>query len=152
MLSPGSTYTEEFPATPDSVPRARAAAGGFALAAGAVGQQLDDIRLAASEAVTNAVLHAYDGTTPGTFHVTASYVPGELWLLVSDDGAGLRQGSMRGGLGVGLAVIAHLADEFKIVRRASGGTGLEMRFQVRTAEPAEQSSPGAPRPVVLSPG
>jgi anti-sigma regulatory factor (Ser/Thr protein kinase) len=150
VLNPGSTYTEEFPATPESVPKARAAVAGFALAAGATGDQLNDVRLAASEGVTNAVLHAYSGP-PGAFHVTASYAPGELWLLISDDGAGLRPGCMRGGLGLGLAVIAQVSDEFQIVRRASGGTQLEMRFRLRI--PGRPPRPGSlqPRTVTLSP-
>jgi anti-sigma regulatory factor (Ser/Thr protein kinase) len=149
VLSPGSTYTEEFPAIPDSVPRARAAVVGFALAAGATGEQLDGVRLAASEAITNAVLHAYLGAS-GSFQVTASYIPDELWLLVADDGRGLQPGGDRGGLGLGLAVIAQLADEFQITRRSSGGTGLQMRFRLRVPEPASSTEAGQPDPTVLS--
>ncbi len=122
---------------------------GFALAAGAAGEQLDGVRLAASEAITNAVLHAYpDGA--GSFQVTASYIPGELWVLVADDGQGLQPGSDRGGLGLGLVVIAQLADEFQIVRRSSGGTGLQMRFRLRVAEPAASAEAGQPDPATLS--
>ena len=150
MLSPGSTYTEEFPATPDSVPRARAAVAGFALAAGATSHRLDDIRLAASEAVSNAVLHAYSAPG-GSVQVTASYLPDELWLLIADDGAGLRPGGATGGLGVGLALIAQVADEFQVVARSSGGTQLQMRFRLRVAGPALRSHTGRPAPVTLSP-
>jgi serine/threonine-protein kinase RsbW len=150
VLSPGSTYSEDFPATPDSVPRARAAVAGFAVAAGAIGEQLDDIRLGASEAVTNVVQHAYEGR-PGSFQLTASYTPGELWLMIADDGAGLRPGSVHGGLGLGLAVIAQVTDEFQIVRRASGGTQLEMRFSIRNAAPPPEFRPGHPQPATPSP-
>lgn len=122
---------------------------GFALAAGATGEQLDCVRLAASEAITNAVLHAYRGVA-GRFQVTASYVPDELWILVADDGRGLQPGSDRGGLGLGLAVIAQLADEFQILRRSSGGTGLQMRFRLRVAEPAPDSDARQPDPATLS--
>ena len=41
------------------MPLARSALREFALAAGASEQQVDDVRLAGSEAVTNAVVHAY---------------------------------------------------------------------------------------------
>jgi stage II sporulation protein AB (anti-sigma F factor) len=140
VLNSGSTYTEDFPAIPGSVPAARAALVGFALAAGAKGEQLEDIRLAASEAMTNAVLHAYDHGG-GSFHISASYVPDELWLLISDDGAGLRPGRVRGGLGLGLVLIAQLADDFEIVCRSNGGTQLQMRFRLRMPEKAPHARP-----------
>jgi anti-sigma regulatory factor (Ser/Thr protein kinase) len=146
VLSPGSTYTEEFAARAASVPRARTAITGFARAAGADSHQLESIRLAASEAVTNVVLHAY-GRRDGSVRVSASYVPGELWLLVEDDGVGLRGSTRRGGLGVGLVLIAELADTFEIVGRSSGGTQLQMCFKLRVgdaaAEPAPQRTEGA---------
>ena len=141
MLNAGSTYLQDFPAVPESVPTARSAVTGFALAAGADPEQVEAIRLAVSEAVTNAVLHAYqDGS--GRFEVSMSYTSGGLWLLVSDDGGGLRQGSVRGGLGVGLVLIAQLADEFEIVQRSSGGTELQMRFELRS--PVRLPGPGRP--------
>jgi serine/threonine-protein kinase RsbW len=149
VLSSGSTYSEEFPATPDSVPRARAAMADFAAAAGATGDQLDDVRLCVSEAVTNVVQHAYGGGI-GTFQITASYLPGELWALIADDGTGLRPGRVHGGLGVGLAVIAQLTDEFQIVRRSTGGTQLEMHFRMRVGERPPESRPGDPQPATPS--
>jgi stage II sporulation protein AB (anti-sigma F factor) len=128
VLTPRS-YTEDFAAVPESVPRARAVVAEFARAAGARGEQLDSIRLATSEGVTNAIVHAYRDRT-GAVQVSISHVGGELWLLISDDGVGLGTGSWRGGLGVGLALIAQLADEFELVRRSNGGTQLQMRFSL----------------------
>jgi anti-sigma regulatory factor (Ser/Thr protein kinase) len=148
MLSPGSTYTEEFPAVAESVPSARSALTGFALAAGAHGDRLEAIRLTASEAVTNAVLHAYR-RGDGSFRVSASYVPSELWVLVEDDGVGLGARSDHGGLGVGLVLIAQLADSFEIVRRSSGGTQLQMRFHLHVGDTSAEGSPR--RSTALSP-
>jgi anti-sigma regulatory factor (Ser/Thr protein kinase) len=150
VLSAGSTYTDEFRAVAETVPRARTAITGFALAAGADREQLDAIRLAASEAVTNAVIHAY-GSKDGSVRVSASYVPGELWLLVEDDGAGLRAGGRRGGLGVGLVLIAQLADSFEILRRSNGGTQLQMRFKLRVGSAAAQNGPRPGKGETLSP-
>ncbi len=132
------------------MPRARAAVGCFALAAGADDDQLGAIRLAASEAVTNAVVHAY-GRDEGSVRVSASYVPGEIWLLVEDDGVGLRGSSHPGGLGVGLVLIAQLADTFEIVRRSSGGTQLEMRFKLRVGSDAAEMRPRRAKGEALSP-
>ncbi len=139
VLNSGSTYTEEFPARAESVPKARAAVAGFALAAGACLERQEAVTLAISEAVTNAVIHAYD-QPGGTFQVTASFMPGELWLMVADDGEGMRPRRTPGGLGVGLAVIAQLADDFEIIKRSNGGTELRMRFQLKV----EYGRPAAP--------
>jgi anti-sigma regulatory factor (Ser/Thr protein kinase) len=140
MLTAGETYSESFPATAESVPSARAAVIAFAQEAGAKGEPLHAIRLAASEAITNAVQHAYRGMR-GPIHVTASYVPGEVWVLISDSGSGLRIRSKNRGLGLGLALIAQLADEFEILSRGTGGTELRMLFKIRSREPSGSSQP-----------
>lgn len=142
MLLPGETFSESYSAVPDSVAKARAALTSFAQDAGASQDQLESVRLATSEAVTNAVIHAYGKGQAGTVHVSASYVEGELWLLIADTGGGLRPRTNSPGLGLGLALIAQLADEFQILSRGSGGTELRMRFRIRSSNPrSERSSP-----------
>jgi serine/threonine-protein kinase RsbW len=132
MLTPGETFTESFPALPDAVALARNALTDFAREAGAGEDQLEAVRLATSEAVTNAVMHAYDKGQKGTVQVSASYIEDELWLLVADGGKGLRPRAKSPGLGLGLALIAQLADEFQILSRGSGGTELRLRFKLPT--------------------
>jgi serine/threonine-protein kinase RsbW len=130
MLIPGETFSESYPARPESVGEARNALTSFAQSAGADPETLDTIRLATSEAVTNAVMHAYDKGKAGTVQISASYVEDELWLLIADTGKGLRPRSNSPGLGLGLALIAQLADEFQILSRGSGGTELRLRFRL----------------------
>jgi anti-sigma regulatory factor (Ser/Thr protein kinase) len=130
MLIPGETFSESYPAVPEAVAEARNALTGFARDAGADAERLEAVRLATSEAVTNAVMHAYQGGEPGTVQVNASYVENELWLLIADSGNGLRPRSNSPGLGLGLALIAQLADEFQILSRGSGGTELRLRFKL----------------------
>jgi anti-sigma regulatory factor (Ser/Thr protein kinase) len=133
MRSGAKTLSLTFRAEPDSVPSARTALGDFALQAGAESRQVDAVRLASSEALTNAVLHAYR-TEPGSVYVTAAVVAEELWVLVADDGCGLEPRAGRPGLGLGLGLIAQLSDELAIVPRASGGTEVRMRFNLVRAE------------------
>lgn len=124
-----------YPATPVSVPAVRVALVGLAEAAGASGEQLEAIGLAACEALTNVVLHAY-GDRVGSIHVSAAVTSGELWVLIGDDGCGLRPRADSPGLGQGLRLIAHSADDLTIVERSSGGTELQMRFDLFEDEPA----------------
>jgi serine/threonine-protein kinase RsbW len=132
---------ESYPAVAASVPAARRALTGFAAGAGASAEQLEAIRLAASEALSNVVVHAYRGA--GLIHVTAAAASGELWLLIGDDGCGLVPGSDRPGLGVGLALIAQASDGLAIVNRSSGGTEVRMRFDLGAGEGAGGQSRGS---------
>jgi anti-sigma regulatory factor (Ser/Thr protein kinase) len=132
-MSHGDALNQSYPAAPEAVPLARRALTDVAAAAGVGGERLEEIRLAVSEALTNAVVHAYRGDEVGHFHVTAAVASGELWVLVSDDGRGLHAWNDSRGLGIGLSLISGLSDDFAIVTRASGGTEVQMRFDLNRA-------------------
>lgn len=118
---------ERHAAVPDTVPLVRASVLAFARDVGMGDKQLESVRLAVSEAVTNVVRHAYPHGG-GTVRVTASRAADELWVLVADDGCGHQSPSHNPGLGLGLGIIAHECDELVIAERAEGGTELRMRF------------------------
>lgn len=127
----GQTLSHTYPAVADSVPRAREALSTFAQAAGASGDQLDSIRLAVSEAATNVVVHAYDEDHAGRIQLDAELSAGELWVLISDDGLGMRPQRQSPGLGFGLSLISQVCDDFEIAERSSGGLEVRMRFALR---------------------
>jgi anti-sigma regulatory factor (Ser/Thr protein kinase) len=130
-------------AVASSVPQARHELAELAAAAGATREELDAVRLAVSEALTNAVLHAYGEESPGSVHVSAAVADDELWVLISDDGDGLHAGGRRsGGLGVGLTLISKVTDSFSVVDQSSGGTEVRMGFRLaRLRRPADDQSP-----------
>ncbi len=119
--------SDSYPAVAASVPLARNAVAAFATSAGAGKSLVDAIRLAASEAITNVVVHAYDRNR-GQIHVTAWLAGDQLWLLVADDGDGLRLRPNGPGLGLGLGIIVQVSDGVSIVKRSAGGIELRMRF------------------------
>lgn len=131
--------SESLPATPEAIAPLRHGVADYARAAGIHGDQLDDVRLAVSEAVTNVVLHAYPDD-PGQVHVTARVVDNELWVLVADDGCGLSKPSVRPGLGWGLAFITEACDEFTLAERSGGGAEARMVFRL----PVESSAADGP--------
>jgi anti-sigma regulatory factor (Ser/Thr protein kinase) len=114
---------------PDAVPLARSALVAVARSAGADIEQLEAVRLAASEALTNAVIHAYPRRA-GRIHVTAWTGPGEFIVEITDDGLGFQTHTDTPGLGMGLSLISQVTDDFTIRRPASGGTAVRMRFWV----------------------
>ena len=144
MTSHGEGFSRSYPATAESVPSVRSALTEFAAEAGVGGERLEAIRLAVSEAVTNGVLHAYNGGQ-GRIQVSASSVGDEFWLLIADDGSGLRPRGPHSGLGLGLALIAQLADEFQILSRSTGGTELRMQFRLSERKPADRRDSGERR-------
>jgi serine/threonine-protein kinase RsbW len=116
-----------YPALAESIPLARAVIGAFAAEAGATEQQQQEARLVVSEAVTNAVLHAYPDT-PGEVHVTGALVSDELWILIADDGRGLCARGDSPGLGLGLAWTAEFSDGITLMTRSSGGVEVRVRY------------------------
>jgi len=84
-------------------------------------------------------------------HVTAAVASDELWVLIGDDGRGLHAWNDSRGLGIGLSLISGLSDDFAIIQRASGGTEVQMRFDLSraVAEPRALNRGGqfAQRPV-----
>jgi anti-sigma regulatory factor (Ser/Thr protein kinase) len=118
-----------YPAVSGSVALARGAVVALAARCGASRAKLEAIRLAVSEAVTNAIVHGYGyGGDRGTVRLTAGLASDELWVLVTDDGAGFQRASRTPGLGWGMPLIAHASDGFVIAERAYGGTEVRMTF------------------------
>ena len=109
------------------MPRARRELAQLAADAGLPAEMVEAVRLAASEAITNVVLHAYDGMT-GEVRVDVDVTPSELSVLVADEGGGLSPRVDSPGLGLGIILIAQACDELDIIKRQGGGTELRMRF------------------------
>ncbi len=151
-MSRGQALNTSYPAVPEAVPIARRALAAVAAAAGVAGERLDEIRLAVSEALTNAVVHAYRNGDAGRLHVTAAVAADELWVLIGDDGRGLHAWNDSKGLGIGLSLISGLSDDFSIVTRSSGGTEVQMRFDLKKtgSGPSVVSPEGrsVPRPLL----
>lgn len=129
VVAVSASLSESHLATADVIPALRHAVAEYAHSFGVDGMQLDGIRLAVSEAVSNVVLHAYE-EQPGYVHVNARVVGDELWILVADDGRGHNASPIRQGLGWGLAFITEAADEFSLAERAEGGTEARMVFRL----------------------
>lgn len=125
----GLSFSAVYPALSGSVAVVRRALVEFAARVGASQAKIDAVELAVSEAATNVVVHAYSElVVPGTIEVTGALASGELCVIVADRGTGLRALPDAPGLGLGLALIAQLADAVEFIRRGEGGLELRMRF------------------------
>lgn len=114
------------PAEPASVPELRHRAAEFATAQGAEQEVVDDVALAVSEAVTNAIKYANTADADGVVELAGAQRDGWLEVTVRDRGEGFGKGSTDG-LGLGLSIIARLCSELTIVQEGDG-TEVRMRF------------------------
>lgn len=115
--------------------------GSAAAARGALGQHLarrglapglcDAIALCVSEAVTNAVVHGGCNRPVGAcVELEVFEAEGVLCVFVRDRGPGPIADAGSPGLGVGLPLMATLADHFDISARDTGGTEVALRFRL----------------------
>jgi serine/threonine-protein kinase RsbW len=115
------------PALADEVIGVRRAAVRFARIQGVPDDRLGDLRLAISEAVSNAVIHAFRmQELPGTVTLSVDVDPERsAEVVVRDDGSGMRARDDSPGLGLGLSLIDRVADETER-RRPTDGVGFEL--------------------------
>ena len=118
----------ELPAEPASVSLARGNIRTFAESHGVRPEEVVDLTLAVTEAVTNAVIHAFIGREPGLVRVQAVTGADELTVVVTDDGRGMQPRADSPGLGLGLPTIGRLAALVDLREPAGGGTELSMTF------------------------
>jgi anti-sigma regulatory factor (Ser/Thr protein kinase) len=116
----------------DAVALARRMVAELASRSGADEQQLEAIRLAVSEAVTNAIVHGYRGK-PGLVQLAARVLDGEISVTVRDRGVGLG-GSPAGrrGLGMGWELIRAACESFRVLEHPPHGVELRMRIPLRS--------------------
>jgi anti-sigma regulatory factor (Ser/Thr protein kinase) len=133
---PAPALDVRLPAVPGAASDARRAVHAVAASQVADGYA---VTLAVSEAVNNVVAHAYRDRSPdvepGTVHVTVTVDGDELLVAVCDEGVGMAPRSDSPGVGLGLPIIAALADRFE-VQQLTGGTRLLLGFRLAASSVA----------------
>jgi len=123
---------DRLPALPESIAPLRHSVLGFASDSGASERQREDIALAVSEALSNAVVHAYVGRdSPGLLAVNARLRGRWLEVVVCDEGVGMLPRTDSPGLGLGLALIARVTEELELESLdAIPGVRVRMKFAI----------------------
>ena len=134
------TASEEVTATPDlelklparaeNVAVVRHAFGGYAESLSVDEQTLADIKLAVTEACTNVVIHAYESDDPGSLEVDASIDDRRLTVVIRDRGRGIVPRPDSPGLGLGLPLIATLAESLELGTDDLDHTEVRMTFRI----------------------
>lgn len=120
----------KLPARAENIAIVRHALGAFGEAFDVDEETLADIRLAVTEACTNVVMHAYGGGEDGPLEVRADMGEGQLTVAVLDEGPGITPRPDSPGLGLGLPLIASLAESVELGRDRDEHTEVRMVFAV----------------------
>lgn len=123
-----------FPARAEYLILGRLALAGVARAVPIDDEVLADLKLAVTEACGNVVKHAYPAPdAAGPVRLAIEVEEGAITITVEDDGVGLPADTPTNGhgeaaeSGMGLAIIAAIADEVQTGQAAGGGASLRFR-------------------------
>ena len=111
----------------ESIGPLRDAVGSIASHIGLSDSQLYGVKLCVTEAVTNAVVHAYPDDEPGPLDVRVRHVADEVEIVVADHGREAHGELPHDHAGFGLGFISRLTDRCTFTAAAHGAR-VEMRF------------------------
>lgn len=151
VTAPNNFALLEFPSKPQNVGFARTAAALFASQLEFTLDEIEEIKVATSEAVSNAVVHGY-GSEEGPIRMRLEIAGEDLVITVEDDGRGIediewaRQPANTTQpdehMGLGLVFINEYMNEVRIQSRPGRGTVVRM---VKTQASAKPVKPGRVR-------
>jgi serine/threonine-protein kinase RsbW len=119
------------PARPENVAVVRHVLGAFAESLRLPDELIEDLRLAVTEACTNVVRHAYPDGDPGAVEVSIEPRKERVRIVVADSGRGIGTSSDTTGPGLGLPLIAAIADTVDLHSAPDGGSRVAMTFRRR---------------------
>ncbi|MBA3328242.1 MAG: ATP-binding protein [Solirubrobacterales bacterium] len=136
-MTPTPDLELKLPARAENVAVVRHAFGGLGEAFDVDEGTMSDIKLAVTEACTNVVIHAYDdGDGEGPLEVDASVDDHRLTIVVRDRGRGIVPRPDSPGLGLGLPLIATLAESLELGKDDGDHTEVRMTFRLNEGDEA----------------
>lgn len=140
-MAEANSFSLEVASRPDNVGLVRLAVSALAAGAPFGVPDLEEIRVAVSEAVTNAVVHGYGGCRNRRVRIEATLSQDRLQVVVSDNGRGIedvplaRQAAAGEGerLGLGLLFMETFMDHVVIESHPGQGTRVVMEKRVPVA-------------------
>ncbi len=135
MAAESNRVRLEFPALEENVAVARSVAAQVAAVLDFTLPELEELRVAVSEAVSNAVLHAYDGPGEGGVVMEVRVEAGAVTVEVTDRGRGIADvdaaraaeySTLEGHLGLGFAFMEAMSDRLEVESGPSHGTRVRL--------------------------
>ncbi|GHV00478.1 anti-sigma F factor [Clostridia bacterium] len=120
----------------------RGAVAAFAVQLDPTVEEINDIKTAVSEAVTNCIVHGYEGKGSGDITVKCSAGGGRLHIAVSDAGVGIPDVARAREMfyttkpeqersGMGFAIMETFMDALEVESAAGSGTIVKMEKRIK---------------------
>lgn len=101
-------------------------------------EELYDIKMAVSEAVTNAIIHGYGGREDGIVTIKCSYVGKTIEIMIEDKGKGIENveeamqplyttSEEEDRAGLGFTVMQEMMNDVEVISKPNIGTTVKMR-------------------------
>ncbi|HBT20475.1 MAG TPA: anti-sigma F factor [Peptococcaceae bacterium] len=125
----------EFLSVPENVSLSRVVVASFAAQLDLTLNDLEEIKVAVSEAVSNSIIHGYNNKPVGKVYVTVMRYEKELVIIVKDEGVGIKdvKKAMEAAystdperMGLGFVFMKSFMDEVNVVSEPGKGTTVEL--------------------------
>lgn len=126
----------EFSACDSNVAAARLAAAVFCTELGFTFTEVEEIKVAVSEGVSNAIIHGYGGDESGRVELTMTVIESMMELTVKDFGVGIADvakamepaySSLEDRMGLGFVFMDSFMDSLDVISAPKEGTLVRMR-------------------------
>ena len=120
---------------------ARATVAAFASQLDPTLVDIEDIKMAVSEAVTNAIIHGYDNQPKGDVTLSCGYLEGIIYIEVKDNGTGIddiekamlplyTSKPLEERSGMGFTVMQSFMDDVEVISSKENGTLVKMSKKI----------------------
>ncbi len=138
-------FTLKLPAITQNEAFARSTVAAFCVELNPSLEQINDIKTAVSEAVTNCIVHAYRGRSDGQIEMRVCLENGGVAILIRDEGCGIAvvEQAMQPFYtsmpeqersGMGFTLMRTFMDDVQVESDPAKGTTVRMRKQIRTED------------------
>lgn len=127
----------EFQSLPENVSFARACVGAFAAQLGCTIEEIEEIKLVVSEAISNCIIHGYDNSPKETITVAVSLLDDRtLEIIIEDFGKGIEDvasvmepsySSDPNRMGLGFTFMKSFMDDMQVVSKPGEGTSVQLK-------------------------
>ncbi len=131
----------EFQSLPENVAFARACVGAFAAQIECTLEDIEEIRLVVSEAVSNSIIHGYDNRPGEKVEIMVTIMNHDtLEIIIKDYGKGISNleqalepaySSEPGRMGMGFTFMRSFMDEMEVLSQPGEGTSVRLRRSFR---------------------
>ncbi|MGG6309672.1 anti-sigma F factor [Paenibacillus macerans] len=103
--------------------------------------EITDLKTVVSEAVTNSIIHGYDGNPEGVVSISAAIEGDTVTLIIEDQGRGIEDVELAKQplytskpelerSGMGFTIMENFMDEFDVTSELDGGTHIRMKKRI----------------------